>query len=98
MAVLDILDHRVVHINAEPHRVSEYVALPYVVALADDTLLCACRHGTARESADGIVKLHRSTDGGMTWQCTGVLLKSDEIAAGAQWLSLIHISEPTRPY
>ena len=85
MAVIDILDHSVVHINSEPHRTSEYVALPYVVALPDDTLLCACRHGTARESADGIVKIHRSTDGGMTWHCTGVLLKSDEIAAGAQW-------------
>ena len=29
MAVIDILAHSVVHINAEPHRVSEYVALLY---------------------------------------------------------------------
>ena len=28
MAVLNILDPSVVHINTEPHRVSEYVALP----------------------------------------------------------------------
>jgi len=85
MASLKVLDHAVLYINPEPHRVSEYVLAPYLVTMPDDTLLCVCRHGTARESGDGLVKLHRSTDGGLTWQCMGPVLGSAEHPVGNQW-------------
>lgn len=73
MAKLEVLGHHTVYRNPHPNRVSEYVAFPAVRALPDDTLLCMCRHGTARESDDGVVKVHRSTDGGMSWEPTGAL-------------------------
>ena len=72
MATLQITGHHTVYRNPDPSRVSEYVAFPSLVTLPDDTLLCLCRHGSARESIDGGSKIHRSHDGGRTW----VLLQS----------------------
>ncbi len=85
MNSLTTIDHRAIYINPEPHRASEYVAFPYLAAQADDTLVCLCRHGTARESADGIVKVHRSTDGGLTWTCAGTICDNFAGAEGSQW-------------
>ncbi len=68
MSSLEIVAHSTVYRNPEPNRVSEYVAFPCIQALPDDTLVCMCRHGSARESADGRVRVHRSTDGGRGWQ------------------------------
>ena len=73
MARLEILGHSTVYRNPHPNRISEYVAFPAIQALPDDTLLCMCRHGSARESHDGTVKIHRSIDGGITWQPAGAL-------------------------
>ena len=67
MARLEVLGHSVVYQNSLPNKVSEYVAFPAVQALPDGALLCMCRHGTARESDDGVVRIHRSLDGGLTW-------------------------------
>jgi hypothetical protein len=68
MPTLSVIDHATIYRNPEPNRVSEYVAFPSIQALPDNTLLCMCRHGSARESLDGRVRLHRSSDGGYTWQ------------------------------
>lgn len=83
--MMKILDHGTIYRNPEPHRTSEYVAMPCMVAMPDDTLVCACRHGSARESVDGVVKVHRSTDGGATWQCAGVICEPGRDADGPQW-------------
>lgn len=64
MAILRLLEHHTVYRNEHPQRISEYVAFPSLVAMPDDTLVCLCRHGTARESMDGEPKIHRSRDGG----------------------------------
>ena len=85
MAELRTVDHNVIYINPQPHRVSEYVAMPYLAALRDDSLVCICRHGTARESMDGVVKVHRSTDGGAAWVCAGAIFESTCDTQGAQW-------------
>lgn len=73
MPNLEVLDHSTIYRNSCPNTVSEYVAFPSVCALKNDTLLCLCRHGSARESNDALAKVHRSIDGGRTWQCTGPL-------------------------
>lgn len=73
MATLEVLEHNTVYRNPIPNKVSEYVAFPSICALPDDTLLCLCRHGSARESDDSLAKVHRSTDGGRTWECVGPL-------------------------
>ena len=84
MASLKTVDHGVVYRNPEPQRVSEYVVFPRLVALPDDTLLCMCRHGTAKESADGRIKIHRSTDGGKTWAPAAALPRPHDYAVGAE--------------
>ena len=73
MAKLEILGHHTVYRNPHPNSISEYVGFPVIQALPDDTLLCMCRHGTARESDDSVVRVHRSTDGGSTWNPAGAL-------------------------
>ena len=82
MARLEVLSHSTVYRNEQPSRSSEYVAFPSVQALPDDTLLCMCRHGSARESDDGTVKIHRSKDGGATWAAAGALPEPAEIQQG----------------
>ena len=67
MAHLEVLEHSTVYRNPQPNRVSEYVSFPAILALPDDVLVCMCRHGSARESDDGRLRIHRSTDGGRTW-------------------------------
>ena len=59
MASLSVVGHTEVYRNPHPNLRSEYVAFPTVQALPDDTLLCMCRHGTARESDDGRIVIHR---------------------------------------
>ena len=56
MAKLEVIEHRTVYRNPHPNRISEYVGFPALQVLADDSLLCMCRHGTARESDDGVIK------------------------------------------
>ena len=73
MASLEILGHSTVYRNPHPNRSSEYVAFPAIQALPDDVLLCMCRHGSARESDDGLVRIQRSTDGGVNWDPAGEL-------------------------
>ena len=85
MPTLSVLDHHVVYINPEPQRTSEYVAFPYLAVLNDDNLICLCRHGTARESADGLAKIHRSTDGGVSWNCVGDVCGHIAGYQGGQW-------------
>ena len=70
MTHLEVLDHNTIYRNPVPNKLSEYVAFPTICALADDTLLCLCRHGSARESDDALGTIHRSTDGGRTWERT----------------------------
>ena len=82
MARLEVLEHNTVYRNPESNRVSEYVAFPSILALADDTLLCMCRHGSARESDDGRIRIHRSTDGGRTWTPTAPLPEPEEAGVG----------------
>ena len=65
MASLAILGHSTVYRNPHPNRSSEYVAFPAIQALPDDVLLCMCRHGSARESDDGLGALR-------TWAERGV--------------------------
>ncbi len=83
MPKLTVLDHHTVYRNADPNLRSEYVAFPAIQALPDDSLLCMCRHGVARESDDGIVLIHRSTDGGATWQPAGALPEPAGVAEGS---------------
>lgn len=73
MAHLEVLEHSTIYRNPVANKVSEYVAFPAICALPDETLLCLCHHGSARESDDATVKVHRSTDGGRSWECTGPL-------------------------
>ncbi len=80
--MLKVLEHSTVYRNPQPNRVSEYVSFPSIQALPDDTLLCMCQHGTARESDDTAVKIHRSTDGGRTWQPAGCLPQPSARAVG----------------
>lgn len=81
---IEVLEHGVVYRNQYPNRVSEYVTFPVVQALPDDSLLCMCRHGTARESDDGVIRLHRSTDGGHTWTDLGQPFESPSIPRGCR--------------
>lgn len=73
VVTLKVLGHHTVYRNPTPNRVSEYVAFPAIQSLPDGTLLCMCRHGTARESNDGVIRVHRSMDGGHSWSPTGPL-------------------------
>ena len=73
MSRLEVLDHAEIYSNPHPSTTSEYVAFPSIFALPSGILLCMCRHGTARESDDGVVKIHRSTDGGRNWSPGGAL-------------------------
>ncbi len=82
MARLEILGHSTIYRNPHPNHTSEYVAFPAIQALPDDTLLCMCRHGSARESDEGVVKIYRSTDGGDTWQATGPLPEMEAAGEG----------------
>lgn len=82
MTKLEVLEHSTVYRNLHPNQVSEYVAFPAIQALPDDTLLCMCRHATARESVDGVVVVHRSNDGGVTWERAGDLPKPPDVAKG----------------
>jgi hypothetical protein len=82
MARLEILGHSTVYRNPHPNLVSEYVAFPAIQAVPDNVLLCMCRHGSARESAAGVVKIYRSTDGGDTWQETGPLPEIEAVGEG----------------
>lgn len=68
MPKINVLDHATVYRNPVSNLVSEYVAFPCIFALPDGSALCMCRHGTARESEDAVVKIHRSSDGGSTWE------------------------------
>lgn len=83
MPTLEVVDHISIYRNPHPNLTSEYVAFPAIRALPDDTLLCMCRHGTARESVDGVVVVHRSTDGGLTWERVGDLPKPPGVSEGA---------------
>lgn len=82
MATLEVLGHSTIYRNPHPNLSSEYVAFPAIRALPDDTLLCMCRHATARESVDGVVVIHRSTDGGVTWTPACDLPKPPDVAEG----------------
>ena len=82
MKRLEVLGHSEVYRNPHPHRVSEYVAFPAIQAFPDDSLLCMCRHGSARESDDGVVRIHRSTDGGITWRPGGPLPEPSGVGRG----------------
>ena len=82
MATLEVLEHSPVYRNPHSNLVSEYVAFPSIRALPDDTLLCMCRHATARESTDGVVVIHRSTDGGVSWERAGDLPEASDVAEG----------------
>lgn len=82
MARLEVLGHSEVYRNPQPNLTSEYVAFPAIQALPDGTLLCMCRHGTARESVDSLVGIHRSTDDGMTWRPGGPLPESSDAGKG----------------
>ena len=77
MPRLEVLEHAEIYRNPHPNTTSEYVAFPSILALPSGTLLCQCRHGSARESDDGIIKIHRSTDGGLTWTPGGELPRED---------------------
>jgi hypothetical protein len=74
MKKLRILDHATIYRNPVPNLISEYVSFPAIQALPDGSLVCMCQHGSARESADATVKIHRSEDGGITWAETGELM------------------------
>jgi hypothetical protein len=82
LAHFKILGHGTIYRNPHPNRISEYVAFPAIHALGEDVLVCMCRHGSARESDDGVVKIHRSTDRGQTWQPTGAPLETDDFDTG----------------
>ncbi len=82
MATLEVLGHSPIYRNLHPNLASEYVAFPAIQALPNDTLLCMCRHGTARESNDGVVVIHRSTDGGVSWERAGDLPEPQNVAEG----------------
>jgi hypothetical protein len=77
MPQLEVLEHAEVYRNPHPNTTSEYVAFPSILALPSGTLLCQCRHGSTRESDDGIINIHRSTDGGRTWTPGGELPRED---------------------
>ena len=83
MAHLETLGHGTVYRNSHPNLSSEYVAFPTIHAVDDDVLVCMCRHGSARESDDAVVKIHRSTDGGATWGPAGDLPKVRSAGEGA---------------
>ncbi len=82
MAQLEVLDHAEIYRNPHPNLTSEYVAFPSIGAFSDGTLLCMCRHGTARESNDGTIRIHRSTDGGLTWNPTSPLPEPSGVGPG----------------
>ena len=82
MARVEVLGHSEVYRNPHPNLTSEYVAFPAIQALPDGTLLCMCRHSTARESIDGAVNIHRSTDSGITWGPGGPLPETSDAGPG----------------
>ena len=82
MAYLEVLEHREVYRNPHANLRSEYVAFPSIQVLPDDTLLCMCRHASARESDDGVVVIHRSADGGVTWERAGDLPQPPDTGVG----------------
>ena len=82
MAGLKVLSHSTVYRNERPGHINEYVAFPSVQALPDNTLLCMCRHGSARESDDGLVRIHRSDDGGENWAPAVALPEPSEVQQG----------------
>ena len=84
MARLEVLGHHTIYRNPHPNLASEYVAFPSIQALPDDTLLCMCRHGSARESSDGEVVIHRSRDRGETWDRAGQLPEPEEAGEGVR--------------
>ena len=84
MASLEILGHSTVYRNPHPNLTSEYVAFPAIQALSDDVLLCMCRHGSARESDDAVVRIHRSTDGGINWEPGGQLPDPARVGDGSR--------------
>ncbi len=84
MARLEVLGHGTIYRNPHPNLASEYVAFPSIQALPDDTLLCMCRHGSARESGDGKVVIHRSRDRGETWDRAGQLREPEEAPEGVR--------------
>ena len=84
MASLEILGHSTVYRNPHPNRTTEYVAFPAIQALPHDVLLCMCRHGSARESDDAVVKIQRSTDGGVTWKPAGELPEPSGAGPGSR--------------
>ena len=85
MAKLEVLGHSEIYRNPHPNLKSEYVAFPALQALPDDTLLCMCRHGSARESDDGEVLIHRSVDGDATWNRAGSLSEPDDAGEGTRF-------------
>ena len=82
MARLEVLGHSEIYRNPHPNRISEYVAFPAIQAFPDGSLLCMCRHGSARESDDGVIRIHRSTDGGVTWRPAGPLPEPRGVGRG----------------
>lgn len=82
MAHLEVSGHCEIYRNTHSNLKSEYVAFPSIQALPDDTLLCMCRHATARESDDGVILIHRSKDGGVTWDRAGQLPEPPDVVAG----------------
>jgi sialidase-1 len=84
MAHLEVLGHSEIYRNPHPNLSSEYVAFPAIQALADGSLLCMCRHASARESDDGLVRIHRSTDGGQSWGPGGQLPEPSSVGSGVR--------------
>jgi len=84
MASLEILGHSTVYRNPHPNLTGEYVSFPAIQALPDDVLLCMCRHGSARESSDGVVRIQRSTDGGGNWDPAGELPEPAGVGDGSR--------------
>ena len=70
---LHITESGVIYRNPLPGHQAVSITHPCIVALSANELLCSAKHGQAQYAADNMVHLHRSLDGGRTWQHEGPL-------------------------
>ena len=66
-----IVENRVKVWQAPESDPAGHLCEPRIVRLADGSILVTHRQGVRRESKDGRPRLHRSSDGGRTWEDLG---------------------------
>ena len=73
MPTLRLVDEGILYRNPLPGHQVVHASIPFTVELSGGELLSIYRRGTAFYSADGVLAMVRSTDGGTTWQEDGIV-------------------------